>query len=548
MPVPQIGRRIVIMNRGLYTATIYPSTNTGFDAGSPDNPIYVAPFTIVICYAASTQFWSTSKGFYAASVSTALDSLTVENIAKAVNAAHALKSEGTRTTGIDVANSVTYPASLVFSQSPSLTTPYLDQPKISVGTHLIPNSSAPDGLTINSVNYTIIYTKTGSSGLYYKTGAGGAEIQLGATTVVYGSPSASAVGDTASDGISASVSRTDHKHARESFGAPSALSYGGSSSNGTALTISRSDHIHQLPSLPANVGSLIISSTSYTGNLTISAGTGVTVTASGSTITIANSGVTSLTAGSGITVSASSGAVTISQGLQGTGSTSSGYNSVVSGGYYNTASDQYSTVSGGAEALADSYGKYAYASGKFAYNGDAQLGRYILRGATTNNGVYVRLSAANQNLTTDTADYLSAANQYVVLSRNYSAYSFQIFITAIAQGSQYASGYGDGHSWQNSSSTGANIPVGYWEYTGLIARGAGDNTTLLHSKRIGPYWHETAGYNDTAGTLEQDYGSGRAEVLIRAGPKNCLDIAVKGPGATNVRWVAVVHTAEVYYP
>lgn len=55
---------------------------------------------------------------------------------------------------------------------------------------------------------------------------------------------ASAVGDTASIGTALTVSRSDHRHAREGFGAPVASAPGDSSSNGVALTVARSDHRH----------------------------------------------------------------------------------------------------------------------------------------------------------------------------------------------------------------------------------------------------------------------------------------------------------------
>lgn len=56
--------------------------------------------------------------------------------------------------------------------------------------------------------------------------------------------SASAPGQAGSAGAAASLSRSDHVHAREGFGSPSASNPGDTASDGTAGTIARSDHRH----------------------------------------------------------------------------------------------------------------------------------------------------------------------------------------------------------------------------------------------------------------------------------------------------------------
>lgn len=66
---------------------------------------------------------------------------------------------------------------------------------------------------------------------------------LGAS-VPAGSPVASAVTDTAADGVSGAGARADHRHAREGFGAPVASMPGDVGSNGVAATVARSDHKH----------------------------------------------------------------------------------------------------------------------------------------------------------------------------------------------------------------------------------------------------------------------------------------------------------------
>jgi hypothetical protein len=63
-----------------------------------------------------------------------------------------------------------------------------------------------------------------------------------------GTPGASAVADTAAAGSATTVARSDHRHSRESFGSVTAqTSYGASSGNGAAATPARSDHTHGTP-------------------------------------------------------------------------------------------------------------------------------------------------------------------------------------------------------------------------------------------------------------------------------------------------------------
>lgn len=57
-------------------------------------------------------------------------------------------------------------------------------------------------------------------------------------------PSTSAVGDAASDGVSGLPAAADHKHARESFGVGQTLQVGGANADGVQTTPARSDHIH----------------------------------------------------------------------------------------------------------------------------------------------------------------------------------------------------------------------------------------------------------------------------------------------------------------
>jgi hypothetical protein len=67
--------------------------------------------------------------------------------------------------------------------------------------------------------------------------------------LTYGSPGASAVGDTIAAGTSTNVSRADHRHGREAYGAPTAqFAYGLASAAGTATADARADHTHGTPS------------------------------------------------------------------------------------------------------------------------------------------------------------------------------------------------------------------------------------------------------------------------------------------------------------
>lgn len=59
---------------------------------------------------------------------------------------------------------------------------------------------------------------------------------------VGGTPSTSLVGDTAQNGTSNLLPRSDHKHAREGFGSPVTAKATGA--DGTAITLPRSDHVH----------------------------------------------------------------------------------------------------------------------------------------------------------------------------------------------------------------------------------------------------------------------------------------------------------------
>lgn len=100
---------------------------------------------------------------------------------------------------------------------------------------------------------------------------------------------------------------------------------------------------------------------------------GATNTASGNVATV----------GGGQSNVASGNASAVSGGAT---NTASGLYSAIPGGFNNTASGE-SSLACGAFALADRYGQFSNASGRFAATGDAQYERYVLRRQTTTNAV-----------------------------------------------------------------------------------------------------------------------------------------------------------------
>ena len=120
------------------------------------------------------------------------------------------------------------------------------------------------------------------------------------------------------------------------------------------------------------------------GNFTV--GGGEDITASGAHSTVGG--------GEGNTASGDYSTVGGGQGIIASGADStvgggeaiiaSGDYSTVGGGEYITASGAHSTVGGGFQVLADKYGQHAFASGKFATQGDAQHSELLARRSTTN--------------------------------------------------------------------------------------------------------------------------------------------------------------------
>jgi hypothetical protein len=147
-------------------------------------------------------------------------------------------------------------------------------------------------------------------------------------------------------------------------------------------------------------------------------------------------------------------------------------------------------------------GKLTYGSGQFSSVGDAQQGTFVLRVATTD--------ATPKVLITDTAGAGTTANQ-IILPNN-SAYAFHGTIVARQQAS-------------------AGTACAAWKIEGLIRREGSAGTTVL--------------VNSATTVLDNTPGWGMA--LSADTTNGGLKIEVTGAAATNIRWVATVHTSEVTY-
>lgn len=195
-----------------------------------------------------------------------------------------------------------------------------------------------------------------------------------------------------------------------------------------------------------------------------------------------------------------SGSYTVLSG--GSGNTVSGDYAVVTGGRGNTASGAYSSINGGYGATTRGiYGAEAVAAGTFAAQGDAQEGHYFLRRATTDDTPTELL-----------ADGSTASSAYRITLPDNTTYSFHGQLVGRA-------------------SDGTSVA---WSIEGAIKRGSGAASTALvdsvSSTKKADAGAATWGFSATA-----DTGNGS------------LKIEVTGAAATNIRWLAVVDTAEVGY-
>lgn len=189
----------------------------------------------------------------------------------------------------------------------------------------------------------------------------------------------------------------------------------------------------------------------------------------------------------------------------GSSSVALGYNNTVSGSYASALGGHSNSVTAGYavatgyRAKADVHGKVAHSAGYFSSVGDAQSGKFVLRSDTTN--------ATPEALT---GDNFSGTTQ-VILPNN-SAYAFHGTIVARQQAS-------------------AGTACAAWKIEGLIRREGSAGTTVL--------------VNSATTVIDNTPGWGMA--LSADTTNGGLAITVTGAAATNIRWVATVHTSEVTY-
>ena len=172
-------------------------------------------------------------------------------------------------------------------------------------------------------------------------------------------------------------------------------------------------------------------------------------------------------------------------------------------GYNSEADARYAVAYGEAKTQGVRY-RHAFGGDAFSNTGDCQAGLFILKTETTD--------ATSDVLTTDTLTP-QAINQ-IILPNN-SAYSFSGTIIARQQaagGSNYAS----------------------WEIKGALLRDANAASTVLGNGIVNKLY-ATAGASAWAVALSADTTNGG------------LKVEVTGAAATNIRWVATVHTSEVTY-
>jgi len=147
-------------------------------------------------------------------------------------------------------------------------------------------------------------------------------------------------------------------------------------------------------------------------------------------------------------------------------------------------------------------GKFAFSVDYMNSTGDAQQGKYILHHSTTD---------ATPRAVTSTGSSPSTGNQ--VNLRDNSAYTFSGTIVGREKASE-------------------GTDVGSWEIKGIIRREANAGTTVLVNSVINEIFVPT----------------GWAVAITADTTNGCLKVEVTGVASTNIRWVAIVNTAEVYYP
>jgi hypothetical protein len=174
---------------------------------------------------------------------------------------------------------------------------------------------------------------------------------------------------------------------------------------------------------------------------------------------------------------------------------------VISGGYQNTieTNADYATIPGGKQAKAADYGQYAYASGQFAAQGDAQASMFVLRRTTTS--------------ATPTELLLDNSSAHITVPTN-STWAFDILVVGRSQ---------PGGDFSEA------VSVGY-QLRGVVER-EGSGTVVR-------YVAKTWSWETEAPALD---------ATVEADADNHLNVIVTG-AAYSLRWVAHVRTVEVAYP
>ena len=175
-------------------------------------------------------------------------------------------------------------------------------------------------------------------------------------------------------------------------------------------------------------------------------------------------------------------------------STASGYGSYAIGTSI-AATSKYS-VAMGRRAKTTVEGQYAFSNEWFSAQGDSQTSIYVLRSDTTD--------ATAEALTTNNA---TAASTNQIVAANDTCITFSGTVVAMQNG---ASSYGS------------------WEIRGLLVNDGGTTTLpVFNISEIG--------------------SSGWKVNLYADNTNNALKVQVTGVAATNIRWVATIHTSEVTY-
>ena len=175
--------------------------------------------------------------------------------------------------------------------------------------------------------------------------------------------------------------------------------------------------------------------------------------------------------------------------------------STVVGGRQNTADATYSVASGYGAEVRGIVGKIVHSPIIWISSGDTQTGTLVLTAATTD----ATPKAATSN------GAAASTNNQIILPNN-SAYAFHGTIVARQQAS-------------------AGTACAAWKIEGLIRREGSAGTTVL--------------VNSATTVLDNTPGWGMA--LSADTTNGGLKIEVTGAAATNIRWVATVHTSEVTY-